>query len=467
MQEIWLARIHTIAKRQRRLTTLVKNYDFSLRGSGLALPLKLFVLKQFLYIFIWAAGVLPIKAQQTIMLNMKSGLPCNGQVRLNVFWGRTADNPMLTRLKNDKVSRQSEVLNIRIANKDNDTLSFLVGSGITEKNELFAVADQNRDGDLGNDSVYIIEHRADKHDFSCNLPVICIKGLPLRSATSEDSLCLRIVPIKKSSWERFMSPSDVASYKGQVKTTLMYEYYLSGNYTYLDTSYEIRAVLPAESYMFYDKAVYVKGVLITVVPVGERVKYKTFQKGLGILLRSQSDTTAFHPIGRHFLRFDTIDLPRNRVVVTVRDSASVPGSVLAPSSIADAMAYRLGSGTQQDVLPPGRMALLHFSGSWCKPCHAALPGLKKLHRRYGAKLPFATLLAERSAKIAAATYRKDRLPWPGFYEPLSCQEPDCLQKRLGISMFPTYVLVGSKGEVLARANDLGTLGAALQKLVGP
>jgi thiol-disulfide isomerase/thioredoxin len=465
IREIWLAQTHTTAKKIWLFLIIVHNHNLLIKGKGVAFPLlMLFTLKSSIFIFIWTINVLSISAQQTVLLHMKSGLPCNGQLKGTLYWGKP-NNKAIKRLSNGDAVRTMEGLTLKVVYRVRDTVSILLGSGITEKNELFAVADQNKDGNLENDSVYILAHWADKYDFACNLPLICIKGLPLLSVSSNDSVCLRIAPIKKVSWKRFMSPSDVVAYKGEVKASLIDEYYLSGSYMHLDTSYEIRATFSPESYMLRNKPVngpYVNKMSITVVQTGQQVKFATFQKGIGTLIKAQSDTTFFHKIDNHYLRFDTIDMANNKLVITIRDTPT--HTKAATPNLSDAMAQHVGSTMQQDLLLPGRPAIVHFSGSWCRPCHLALPAFKKLYQQYKGQYQFATLLAEKNLAIAQATYKKERIPWPGFYEQLNCKEKDCLQQRLGLSMFPTYAIIGKNGDLVQQVNSVEELEEALQKM---
>jgi thiol-disulfide isomerase/thioredoxin len=420
--------------------------------------------KQYLSIIFFLAINQLATAQAVITMHMKNQLACNGQPHTSLVWGGKYKEK-LTRLSDGSGIRKIETRKVTMVYRPTDTVSFLVGSGITEKHELFAVADQNRDGDLGNDPVYFIPYKTDEYEYLCRIPLICVGGLPLMDVNSNDTVCLRIVPVKKDEWIRFTSAADVAAYTDEIKTGFLYEYYLSGSYAYKDSTYEIRAIFSPESYMLYNKGLRgprIGNVFFTVVPKGREVKFATFQKTWGELRKAQEDTSYFHKIDNHYLRFDTIDLPHDRVVITIRDTP--PLSKPTIPNISQAMAYRIGYGTQQDVLLPNRPAIVHFSGSWCKPCHAALPAFKKLYNRYKGKYQFATLLAEKNMAIAQATYKKEKITWPGFYEQLSCKEKDCLQGILGVSMFPTYAIIDKNGALVQQVNSVEELEEALQKI---
>jgi hypothetical protein len=47
---------------------------------------------------------------------------------------------------------------------------------------------------------------------------------------------------------------------------------------------------------------------------------------------------------------------------------------------------------------------------------------------------------------------------------VSCKEKDCLQQRLGVSMFATYAISGKNGELLQQLNLVEELTEALEKM---
>ncbi len=406
-------------------------------------------------------------AQTIVPLQLKDGFTCNHRTFAGLQVTESKLSPPTLLANGDNV-RMADVRRLSLVYHDTAKVYLLIASGITAKNQLFAVADENRDGNLGNDPVHYIQPNKNRDEYVCNLPHINVGGLPLLSQQSRDSLVLVIAPGKDAP-ERpwFNNFFDVTEYRGKVKTTLFRNYYLSGYYQHKDTVYEIRAILPAESYNLYNAPKSLNVPTRHMVWLGVRLKGGNEKEVLtehmlGKIDKLKGEDAPFFKTGNHYLRFDTIDLPHNRVVITIRDTP--PPNLANPPNIMDAMAQHVGTTMQQDIMLPGRPAIVHFSGSWCKPCHMALPAFKKLYNKYKGQYQFATLLAEKNLSVAQATYKKEKISWPGFYELLNCREKDCLQQRLGVSMFPTYAIIGKKGDLIKMVNSVEELEATLQKM---
>jgi len=408
-----------------------------------------------------------LDAQISVPLEFKDGLICNGRITRSLQWGDSKLPPLVTLSNGDSV-RTAEIRKLLLVYHDTTKVSLLIASGITNKNQLFTIADENHDGSLVNDPVHYIQPNKNKYEYVCNLKPISIYNLPLLSPYSKDSLILYFAPVKDDFEDfLFINSFDVALHRKKIKTALFSDHYLSGYYEYKGAEYEIRALLPPGSYSLYNAPLSLKVptrhmVYLGVRPKGGNEKSTLKEHMLPKIDKLQGEAAPFFKTGNHYLRFDTIDLPSNRVVITIRDTP--PPTVAAPLNIADATAQHIGTTMQQDLFLPGRPAILHFSGSWCKPCQMALPDFKKLYKKYKGKYQFSTILAEKNLATAKLAYKKEQLLWPGFYEKLSCKEPACLQQRLGVSIFPTYAIISSNGEVLQQVNSVEELEEALKKM---
>lgn len=91
----------------------------------------------------------------------------------------------------------------------------------------------------------------------------------------------------------------------------------------------------------------------------------------------------------------------------------------------------------------GRVVLLDFWGTWCKPCVAALPQLQKWHEKYNAQgLGVIGLALDEDPKLIARTVSK--LTYPQL---LATSK---LWQDYKISILPALILIGRDGKVVQR-----------------
>ena len=99
----------------------------------------------------------------------------------------------------------------------------------------------------------------------------------------------------------------------------------------------------------------------------------------------------------------------------------------------------------------GRIVLLDFWATWCKPCVAALPQLREMV----AKLPverFAIVAISVDEELGTVTrfIEDEPMPWTNWH----AGKGSDFGRLLRIRGFPTYLLVDEHGKILARVNGL-------------
>ena len=129
------------------------------------------------------------------------------------------------------------------------------------------------------------------------------------------------------------------------------------------------------------------------------------------------------------------------------------GTVLAPD------------GTKQGLLAQLNKegyTVIDFWASWCGPCRASSPHLRKMHEQYGEKVAFVSVSLDSKETDWREAMEEERLPWPQF---LASKE---LAKALGdlydINAIPTFLLITPDGKIAFSGHASGELEARLEKL---
>ncbi|HVW00025.1 MAG TPA: TlpA disulfide reductase family protein [Planctomycetaceae bacterium] len=112
----------------------------------------------------------------------------------------------------------------------------------------------------------------------------------------------------------------------------------------------------------------------------------------------------------------------------------------------------------------GKVVLVLFWATWCKPCTEDLPELRALYEKYhdrGFEVIGVNLDSE---KAEIQPYLKEyRVTWPQIYEPGSFESTPA--RTFGIISLPTMFLVGDDGKVLNRSETVADLKTALPELL--
>jgi thiol-disulfide isomerase/thioredoxin len=113
----------------------------------------------------------------------------------------------------------------------------------------------------------------------------------------------------------------------------------------------------------------------------------------------------------------------------------------------------------------GKLLLLVYWATWCKPCTEELPALQALYARYrgrGFEILGVNLDLDRTP--VPAYISAHRVTWATLHEPGGLDSR--LARQLGILSLPTMVLIDRRGMVISAETTLADLKTELPRLLG-
>jgi thiol-disulfide isomerase/thioredoxin len=101
---------------------------------------------------------------------------------------------------------------------------------------------------------------------------------------------------------------------------------------------------------------------------------------------------------------------------------------------------------------PEKYVLLDFWASWCKPCRASIPKLKKLYDSYKDKgFTIVNISIDENMEVWKKAVSAEQMPWTQLIDTLGIEGPVC--KYYDIRAVPTQILLNKKGQVIAFPNN--------------
>ena len=113
----------------------------------------------------------------------------------------------------------------------------------------------------------------------------------------------------------------------------------------------------------------------------------------------------------------------------------------------------------------GKVVLIDFWGSWCDPCVAGIPELKRMRETLGDKGFEVLGVMTDPAVIGEVFLKKHKINWPQINEEIT-DDPTSLQHRFGVSFFPTYLVVDREGKLVGSTNEGYVVEAMVMKAMG-
>lgn len=137
----------------------------------------------------------------------------------------------------------------------------------------------------------------------------------------------------------------------------------------------------------------------------------------------------------------------------------VQGKALEDGEITDPKGKTLSLTAQ---LNPEGYTFIDFWASWCGPCRASFPHLRKMHEQYGKQVKFISISVDQKEAEWQQAMKEEQLPWGQYLSGKALSK--AIGKLYNINSIPTFLLIDPQGKIVFSGHSSGDLETELEKL---
>lgn len=113
-------------------------------------------------------------------------------------------------------------------------------------------------------------------------------------------------------------------------------------------------------------------------------------------------------------------------------------------------------------LNKGGYSVIDFWASWCMPCRASFPHLRKMYEQYGEKVTFISVSIDQNESDWQKAMDEEQLPWMQFLASKDLR--DNLASWYNMMGIPTFLLINPEGKIVFSGHSSEELELQLEEL---